>query len=189
MKDRKCTAVCGSQGIACPCHLARHSPPPLAAWGHPAASIPAGQEHREWAGGCCQLLEDNPSRNQERNETKSSWQENTIPMVSDRERRLRIPSCRRVDRGQPRPRLADSRYLLRSCGAAWLRGHVTWVPTHSPTVISGGPETIPSPRLSFFTPLAFASQQKPHSTGSLCKQPPQSAPRPAAILEKGRRYF
>lgn len=97
------------------------------------------------------------SRNQGRNKTKRSWQENTIPAVSDRERRLQVLSCWQVDGGQPRPRLADARYLLRSRGAAWLRGHVAWVPTHSPTAISGGPETIPSPPLSFFTPLAFVS--------------------------------
>lgn len=130
------------------------------------------------------------SRNQGRNKIKRSWQENTIPAVSERARRLQVPSCLRVNEGQLRPRLADARYLTRSRGAAWLGGHlVAWVPTHSPTAVSGGPETIPSLPLSFFTSLAFASQHKPHSTGSRREQSPQSAPRPAAILERGRRYF
>lgn len=130
------------------------------------------------------------SRNQGRNKIKRSWQENTIPAVSERARRLQVPSCLRENEGQLRPRLADARYLTRSRGAAWLGGHlVAWVPTHSPTAVSGGPETIPSLPLSFFTSLAFASQHKPHSTESRREQSPQSAPRPAAILERGRRYF
>lgn len=79
------------------------------------------------------------SRNQGRNKIKRSWQENTIPAVSERARRLQVPSCLRVNEGQLRPRLADARYLTRSRGAACLGGHlVAWVPTHSPTAVSGG---------------------------------------------------
>lgn len=129
------------------------------------------------------------SRNQGRNKTKRSWQENTIAAVSDRERRLQVLSCRQVDGGQLRPRLTDARSLPRSRGAAWLRGTSLGCPPTAPHLFLGGQKPSHLLPVLFLPPLAFASQHKPHSMGSPRKQPPQSAPHPAAILEKGRRYF
>lgn len=60
---------------------------------------------------------------------------------------------------------------------------------HSPTAISEGPETIPSPPLSFFTSPPFASQHKPHSTGSPRKQSPQSTPRLQLFSRKAGGIF
>lgn len=156
----------------CPCHLTSHSLPLLPAQGTPSSS------HPSWAGalGMGRQLVPAPAVS-----TPAGIREETKPRDADK--RIPPPLCQAAGpvllagtRGTAEPRLADARYLLRSRGAAWLRGHIAWVPTHSPTAISVGPETNPSPPLSFFTSLVGASQHKPHSMGSLRKQPPQSTP-------------
>lgn len=75
------------------------------------------------------------------------------PLCQKGRGRLQVPSCRQVDGGQPRPRLADARYLPRSRGAAGLGGHITWVPTHSSTAISGGARNHPISSPFFFYPF------------------------------------
>lgn len=155
--------------------------PGILSSGHPSQPETAGIGRRLLLG------PGDSSRNQGRNKTTRSWKENTIPAVPERVRRLQVLSCQQVDEGQLRPRLADARYLRGSVVQPGLEGTWSLGCPRRPHGYFG--ETIPSPPLSFFTSLAFASRHKPHSTGSPLEQSPQSAPSPAAILEKGRRYF
>lgn len=79
------------------------------------------------------------SRNQGRNKTKRSWQENTIPAVSERARRLQVPSCLRVNEGQLRPRLADAGTSQGPVVQPGLEG--TWslgCPPTAPQLFRGG---------------------------------------------------
>lgn len=111
------------------------------------------------------------SRNQGRNKTKRSWQENTIAAVSDRERRLQVLSCRQVDGGQLRPRLTDARSLLRSRGAAWLRGTSLGCPPTAPHLFLGGQKPSHLLPVLFLPPLPLPPSTSPTAWGPHASSP------------------
>lgn len=163
----------------CPCHLTSHSLPLLPAQGAPSSS------HPSWAGapGKGRRLVPAPTVS-----IPAGTREETKPREADK--RTPCPLCQAAGlvllagtRGTAEPR---HQVPPESRGAAWLRRHVTWVPTHS-YFCGARNHPISSPFFFYSSCLCLPAQAPQH--GVPAQAAPSVRPSPAAILEKGRRYF
>lgn len=129
------------------------------------------------------------SRNQGRNKIKRSWQENTIPAVSERARRLQVPSCLRVNEGQLRPRLADAGTSQGPVVQPGLEG--TWslgCPPTAPQLFRGARNhSISAPFFFYLSCLCLPAQAPQH--GVSARAVPSIRPSPCSYFRERQEVF